>query len=107
MRGAVIGPAEAAYECGRRVWNGMINRRPAAIVRPGGAADVVAAVAFARDHGLVVAIRGGAHGIAGGRTCDDGVVIDDERLTRIKATDDPANVFRLNVNIEPAERLRS
>jgi FAD/FMN-containing dehydrogenase len=76
MRGAVIGPADAAYERGRRVWNAMIDKRPAVIVRPRSAADVVAAVKFARDRDLTIAVRGGAHGIAGTGTCDGGLVID-------------------------------
>jgi FAD/FMN-containing dehydrogenase len=74
--GEIITPSDAPYDEGRRVWNVMIDRRPAVIVRPRHVADVQAAVAFARDHRLPLAIRGGAHGIAGTGTCDDGLVID-------------------------------
>jgi len=76
MRGAVVRPADPEYDAARRVWNGNIDRRPALIARCTGVADVVAAVNFARDHGLVVAVRGGAHSAAGHATCDGGVVID-------------------------------
>jgi FAD/FMN-containing dehydrogenase len=75
-RGDVIMPDDARYERARRVWNAMIDRRPAIIARPRTSADVVAAVAFARSAHLAIAVRGGAHSIAGRGTCDDGIVID-------------------------------
>ena len=75
-RGDVITPEDSRYDQARRVWNAMIDRRPQLIVRPRGAADVVTSVQFARAHHLPVAIRGGAHSIAGRGTCDDGIVID-------------------------------
>jgi FAD/FMN-containing dehydrogenase len=84
VRGAVIVPADGAYEKARRVWNAMIDRRPAAIVRARGAVDVIAAVNFARDRNLPLAIRGGAHGIAGTGTCDDGLVIDFSEMKAIR-----------------------
>ncbi len=74
--GEIVTAADPAYEAARRVWNLMIDRRPALVVRPRGVPDVQAAVAFARDHRLPLAVRGGAHGIAGTGTCDSGVVID-------------------------------
>jgi FAD/FMN-containing dehydrogenase len=74
--GEVLTASDAAYESARRVWNAMIDRRPAAIVRPRTAADVAPALAFARAQKLPLSIRGGAHSVAGLGTCDEGVVID-------------------------------
>jgi FAD/FMN-containing dehydrogenase len=74
--GEVISPDQAAYDEARRVFNGMIDRRPLAIARCVDTADVVAAVDVAREHGLVVAVRGGGHSVAGLSTCDDGITID-------------------------------
>jgi FAD/FMN-containing dehydrogenase len=76
VRGRVITPDSADYDAARRVWNGMIDRRPALIVECAGAADVVAALEFARREGLPIAARGGGHGVAGKAVVDDGVVID-------------------------------
>jgi FAD/FMN-containing dehydrogenase len=80
LRDAVLGrvlvPGDETYEDARAVWNGMIDRHPAVIVRCQGTPDVIAAVAFAREHQLPVSIRGGAHNVAGHATCDDGVMID-------------------------------
>jgi FAD/FMN-containing dehydrogenase len=74
--GRIVVPSDPDYEAARRVWNVMIDRRPAMIVRPRHAADVQAAVNFAREQRLPLAIRGGAHGVAGTGTCDAGLVID-------------------------------
>ena len=76
FRGDVIAPDDPRYDQARRVWNAMIDKRPALIARPRNAADVQAALAFARANDLAVAVRGGAHSIAGRGTCDDGLVID-------------------------------
>jgi FAD/FMN-containing dehydrogenase len=76
MRGPVILPDDARYEDARAVYNGMIDRRPALIARCVDAADVKAAVDFAREHELLVAVRGGGHHGAGLGTCDGGLVID-------------------------------
>lgn len=72
----LILPSGARYEEARRVFNGMIDRRPALMVRCRGVADVIQSVNFARNHKLLVAIRGGAHNVAGFATCDGGMVID-------------------------------
>jgi FAD/FMN-containing dehydrogenase len=83
IRGELLTPADAAYEEARRVWNGMIDCRPALIARCAGTSDVIAAVGFARSQGLTVAVRGGGHNVAGNATCDAGLVID---LSPMKAT---------------------
>jgi FAD/FMN-containing dehydrogenase len=74
--GVVLSPADAAYEDARRVHNGLIDRRPALVVRCLGTADVQAAVRFARAQGLEIAVRGGGHNVAGNAVCDGGLVID-------------------------------
>src|SRR5439155_12253639 len=76
LKGEVLLPGTDAYEAGRRVFNGMIDRRPALIARCRGASDVRSVVAYAREQGLPVAVRGGGHNVAGHGTCDDGVLID-------------------------------
>lgn len=76
VAGTVIVPGDDDYQSARRVWNYAIDRHPAMIIRCGGTADVVAAVRFARSEGLPIAIRGGAHSLAGFSTCDDGLVVD-------------------------------
>jgi len=76
LRGGVIQRGEPRYEEARKVFNGMIDRRPALIVRCAGVADVIATVHFAREKDMLVSIRGGGHGVAGSAVCDDGLVID-------------------------------
>jgi FAD/FMN-containing dehydrogenase len=76
LRGALLRSGDASYETARKVWNGMIDKHPALIVRCAGVADVLQAVRFAREHQLLVAVRGGGHNIAGHATCDGGLVID-------------------------------
>lgn len=82
--GDVITPEDSRYNQARRVWNAMIDKRPALIARPRDTADVQAAVAFARANHLPVAVRGGAHNIAGRSTCDDGIVIDFCEMKRVE-----------------------
>ncbi|MGO4304767.1 FAD-binding oxidoreductase [Cupriavidus sp. RAF12] len=76
VRGKVILPADPGYDTARTVWNATVDRRPAVIVQCTGTADVMQAVNFARDRGLVLAVRGGGHNIAGSAICNDGLVID-------------------------------
>jgi FAD/FMN-containing dehydrogenase len=76
FRGNVILPGAADYDNVRQIWNAMIDRKPAMIARCTSADDVVAAVNFAREHDLLVSIRGGGHNIAGNAVCDGGIMID-------------------------------
>lgn len=76
LRGELILPATDNYDDARQVYNAMIDRRPGAIARCAGVADVMRSVNFARDHGLTLAVRGGGHNGGGLGTCDDGLVID-------------------------------
>jgi FAD/FMN-containing dehydrogenase len=81
LAGALLTPSDDGYDGARRVWNGNIDRRPALIARCTGTADVQAAVQFAVENDLRLAVRGGGHNAAGHATCDGGLVID---LTPIK-----------------------
>jgi FAD/FMN-containing dehydrogenase len=69
MQGEVITPQDEAYEDARKVWNGTIDRRPAAIARCVGNEDVAAAIAFGRRHSLPIAVRGGGHSFPGYSRC--------------------------------------
>ena len=76
LRGPLLRPGDNGYDEARKVWNGMIDRRPALIARCTGVADVIAAVRFARDHELLVSVRGGGHNITGNAVCEGGLMID-------------------------------
>src|SRR5206468_9393011 len=76
LRGEVLYPGDESYDAVRRVWNGMIDKRPALIARCTGAADVIACVRFAREHDLLVSVRGGGHHYAGKSVCAGGLMID-------------------------------
>jgi hypothetical protein len=76
IAGQIILPEDADYEVARRVWNWMIDKRPLGIVRCVNNDDVLAAIAFAADNEIAVAVRGGGHNIAGNATCDKGLIID-------------------------------
>jgi FAD/FMN-containing dehydrogenase len=76
FRGELLLPTSPGYDAARRIWNGAIDRHPACIARCTGVADVVAALRFAREHELEIAVRGGGHNVAGTAVCDDGLVID-------------------------------
>ncbi len=82
--GSVIVPGDADFDTARRVWNGNIDRRPAVVVRVSGVADVQYAVNFARDHDLVLSLRGGGHSAPGYGTNDGGMVIDLTALRGIR-----------------------
>ncbi|MEE8307635.1 MAG: FAD-binding oxidoreductase [Gammaproteobacteria bacterium] len=76
LHGQVILPGAVDYDAARQVWNGIFDKRPALIARCSGAADVIRAVNFAREHALLTAVRGGGHSYSGKSSCDGGIVID-------------------------------
>lgn len=76
LHGEALTEGDDGYDPARAIWNAMIDRQPQLIVRCKGVADVIDAVGFARDHNLLVSIRGGGHGVAGHAVCDGGVMID-------------------------------
>src|SRR5579864_5705637 len=90
VRGSVLCPTDEGYDAGRRIFNGMIDMRPALILRAAGAADVIAGIGFAHEHGLILSVRGGGHGIAGKALCEGGLTLD---LSRMKG-----------IRVEPARR---
>ena len=89
----LIVPGDDEFDEARSVWNGMIDRRPALIAQCSGVADVIAAVNFARTHGLLVAVRGGGHSWPGHSVCDDGLIIDLRRMRGVRV-DPPAKTVR-------------
>ena len=89
--GEILDAGDPGYDPGRAVWNAMIDHRPALIARCRGTADVIAAVNHARDRGLAVSIRGGAHNVAGHAVGDGAVMID---LSQMRA-----------VHVDPAARI--
>ncbi len=88
LRGELLDTAHPAYNDTRIVWNGMIDRRPAFIARCRNAADVAAAVGFARDNGLAIAIRSGGHNVAGYAVCDGGLMIDMSLMNGVRLAPD-------------------
>jgi FAD/FMN-containing dehydrogenase len=88
LRGALLRPSDAGYDAARKVWNGMVDKRPALIARCAGTADVVESVRFAREHDIVVSVRGGGHNYAGKSVCDGGLMIDLSTMKGIRV--DPA-----------------
>ena len=100
VTGRVLQPADPGFEEARRIWNAMIDRRPAVIVRCADAGDIPPAVDWARSQGLVITVRGGGHNIAGSAVCDGGVMID---LSPLKAVHvDPG---RRRALVEPGATL--
>lgn len=84
VRGGVLRPGQDGYDEARQVFNGMVDRRPAVILRCATDEDVVAGVGFARQNGLVVAVKGGGHNVAGNAVCDGGLVIDLSRMRGVR-----------------------
>jgi FAD/FMN-containing dehydrogenase len=100
LRGRLVTPQSPEYDAAREIWNAMIDRRPGLVARCAGAADVVCAVRFARDHDLVLAVRGGGHNIAGNAICDGGLVIDLSAMKSLRV--DPV---RRTGRVEPGATL--
>ena len=84
LRGRLVQPSDADYDTARAVWNGMVDRHPALIGRCAGVADVVTSVNFAKEHDLLLAVRGGGHNAAGNAVCDDGLVIDQSLMKSVR-----------------------
>lgn len=84
VAGQVLLPDDGRYDEARKIWNAMIDRRPAVIVQCAQADDVVHAIAFARERGLDISIRGAGHNIAGNAVCDDGVMIDFSAMRAVR-----------------------
>ncbi len=100
LRGTLVLPTDPGYDEARAIWNAMIDRKPAAIVRAANAEDVVRAVNVAREHKLLVAVRGGGHNIAGNAVCDGGLMIDLSQMKSVKV-DSKARTAR----VEPGATL--
>lgn len=88
LRGELLRPGDPGYDDARKVWNGMIDKRPALIARCTGVADIIDAVHFARTNALLVSVRGGGHNITGNAVCDGGLMIDLSRMKSVRV--DPA-----------------
>ena len=88
LHGESLRPGDEGYDTARRIWNAMIDKRPALIARCSGTADVINSVNFAREHGLLISVRGGGHNFPGNSVCNDGLMIDLSRMTGVRV--DPA-----------------
>src|SRR6188508_2241873 len=102
VRGTLIQPGDGEYDSARKVYNAMIDKRPALIVRCVDTADVIASVNYARANDMVTAIRGGGHNGAGLSTCDDGIVIDLSRMKGIRV-DPSARTVRVEAGCTGGE----
>jgi FAD binding domain len=98
VKGQIVLPSDPSYDEVRKIWNAMIERRPALIVRCAEASDVPHAITFARENGLEISIRGGGHNIAGNALCDNGVVIDFSTMRNVRVD---AGKKRAYVNLVP------
>jgi FAD/FMN-containing dehydrogenase len=94
LRGPMLFPADPGFREATLLWNGMIHKTPALVVQPTGTADVVAAVDFARDEGLLISVRGGGHNIAGTAIADGGLTLDMSRM-RAVIVDERARLARV------------
>lgn len=88
LEGEVLHPGEPEYERSRRLFNAMVDRRPALIVRCTGPEDVALAVGFARKHAVPLSVKGGGHGVSGGALCDDGITLDMGLMDEVEVDED-------------------
>jgi FAD/FMN-containing dehydrogenase len=102
LRGPLLLAGDAGYDEARTAFNALIDHRPALIARCSGAADIIAAVEFAREHDLLVSIKGGGHGVAGKAVCDSGLMIDPSRMKSIRV-DPVAQIVRAEPGVLGAE----
>lgn len=102
IRGRVLRPSNEDYEEARQVWNGMVDRYPAMIVRCAGVADVITSVNFARENDLLLAVKAGGHNVAGNAVCDDGLVIDLSSMGSIRVDPD-ARIARIEPGVTLGE----
>ncbi|UCE14411.1 MAG: FAD-binding oxidoreductase [Candidatus Heimdallarchaeota archaeon] len=102
IQGDVLLPSDIEYDNARKIWNGMIDKCPALIVRCTGPADVIDSVKFAREHDLLVSVRGGGHNVAGNALCDDGMVIDLSKMKGIRV-DPKAGTARAQAGVTLGE----
>jgi FAD/FMN-containing dehydrogenase len=100
INGTILTPEESGYEEARQIWNGMIDRRPAAIVQCAGADDVAPVIRFARENGFELSIRGAGHNIAGNALCDNGIVIDFSRMKNVRV-----DAGKRRAHVEPGATL--
>jgi len=100
VKGTVILPSDSGYSEARKVWNAMIDRKPAVIVQCADAADVPHSISFARDNGLEISIRGAGHNIAGNAVCNNGVVIDFSRMRKVHV-----DAEKMRARVEPGAIL--
>jgi FAD/FMN-containing dehydrogenase len=89
LRGALLRPGDPGYDAARKVWNAMIDKRPALIACCTGVADVIQCINFAHANSMLVAVRGGGHNVSGNAVCDGGLVIDLSRMKSVRV--DPAH----------------
>src|SRR5215472_2793196 len=100
VKGRVLLAGEPGYDEARRIWNAMIDRRPAVIAQCADAGDVPPAISFAREQGLEISIRGGGHNIAGNALCDNGLVIDFSTMRNVRVAAEKKRAY-----VEPGATL--
>jgi FAD binding domain len=100
IKGQIVLPSDSSYNEVREIWNAMIERHPALIVRCAEANDVPHAISFARENGLELSIRGAGHNIAGNALCDNGVVIDFSTMRSVRVDAEKKRAY-----VEPGATL--